>query len=293
MAVYLPPSIVHPDRYGGYRAVPPRILTLHTSQGSEGVASAQALSSYMGRPGDRDDKVGGLYGSSYHYVFDLQRCVRPAVPENRVAYANVGANDFATSGVFPGRAEQSYAQWTDAISADYLTTAASWIVDESLKWGIDYTRHLTDAELRAGRNGYVDHHAITRVYAGSHVDVGPNFPWDLLAAQVELFAIAEGLHTKPHPPPPPPVSEDDMPIIAKWKDVPTRWIVIDGTCWRYLTPGLTEPDTLVALKLARYVDESYPGAIRGTGGRIVAVLDRDAGFGIGDALRNIPQVGAP
>lgn len=179
MTAYGPRVNVHPDRYGAVKNVENRLIVLHTSEGGETTGSAEALGRFMEQPGDRIG-INGPYGASYQAVFDTDR-VLPATRDNIVAFAAAGANHDGVHGCFPGKAAQTRAQWLDANSHAMMRQCRDWMRDKSLEHKIPLVR-LTDDEIHAGRRGYCDHWAVSRVYKQStHTDLGSGFPWDVLA----------------------------------------------------------------------------------------------------------------
>lgn len=177
---------VHEDRTGARKSTPNRLIVLHTSEGGETGAAAANLAGFLTRPGDRTTSAGGRFGASYHVVLDVESAI-PAVPYDVVAYAAAGANHDGIHLCFPGRAGQSREQWLDPISRGMIRTAAAVIVDVSELEGIP-ARFLTVAAIKAGAAGVCDHEDISNAFGRStHWDVGPSFPWDVLAADIADF----------------------------------------------------------------------------------------------------------
>lgn len=223
MAVYAQRITVHPDRYGADRsAQSPMVkwLILHTSEqsGVEDELDAENLASYLTTPGDRPSSSGGRYGASYHAITDTDRII-PCTEDHRVAYAAGGANKYGLHLCLPVRirprsssdtaANTSRERWLDDGSRPYIRQAAEWIVDKAALYGIPL-RRITPEQMAAGSWGYCDHWTATSAFGKStHTDVGPDFPWDVLAHR-----IAE-LVNRPQPPTPvPPTMEvDDMEVI--------------------------------------------------------------------------------
>lgn len=85
-------------------------------------------------------------------------------------------------------------------------------------WADSYNipvRRLTDAEVRAGKKGFIDHHTCSRVFGRTnHWDVGPNFPWDVFLAKVKKYQKGNKPAPKPTPkpttPPAPATNTDKM-----------------------------------------------------------------------------------
>lgn len=177
------------------RPMPPLWLVLHTSEGGEGLDSAEALCRFIASP------ASGGNVASYHYVFDTD-CVRPIVRDDFRAHGASGGNERGLHACFPGTTRQTRDDWLDTVSSAYIDRAAEWIADKSLEHGIPVGR-LTPADLVAGQAGVCDHFDVTRAFGFTdHTDVGPGFPWDVLFARVaDLIA-----------PSPPPI---EFPTILK------------------------------------------------------------------------------
>lgn len=203
ICTYLPRVVVHPDRYGSARPMPPRWIVLHTSeQTSELPATAESLARYMTTPGDRPTSSGGRYGSSYHHVVDTGLRVRPCVVDGFVSFSAPGSNTEGLHVCLPALAGQTRDDWLDEYSRDLIRTTAGLCVDLSELFGIPPLR-LTTAELRAGTRGITDHNGIRLAFGRTtHWDVGPAFPWDVLAADIREFS-------RPTQPNPEPETEDD------------------------------------------------------------------------------------
>lgn len=201
---YSPRVAVHADRYGSARPLPPAWVVIHTSEGGEGGRSADNLAGYLTAPGDRATSTGGRYGSSYHAIADVAMRIIPAVHDGFVSYSAPGANTEGLHVCIPGRAGQTREQWLDDVSRSMIRTVAGYLVDMHSLYGIPPLR-LTVAELRAGTRGYTDHAGIRDAFGRTtHYDVGPNFPWDVLAADVRE------LSRPVQPNPQPPKDNDDM-----------------------------------------------------------------------------------
>jgi hypothetical protein len=225
MVVYAPRVTVHPDRYGADRSrqVPMvKWLILHTSEqsGAEDPDDAEGLAAFMTQPGDRPSSSGGFYGASYHAVTDTDRII-PCTPDYLVAYAAGGANQYGLHLCLPVRirarstsdpdANVSRAEWLDVGSRPYIRQAAEWIVDKARLYRIPL-RRITDAEMAAGSWGFCDHWTASRAFRKSdHTDVGPDFPWDVLAADIASIVN-----------PPPPIQEDDMKLMTPRRVTDTR-----------------------------------------------------------------------
>lgn len=200
--VFAPRAFVHDDRYGSVRDTSLlRLVVLHTTEGGEGLDSAEQLAQFVGRPKTVDPTTGKTINqASYHYVLDTNQVI-PLVPENVVAYSAPGANNDGIHVVFPGRVAQTREQWLDPVSSAYIDRAAELILNIADRRNLPLTR-LTDVRIKAGDKGYCDHWAVCRVYNRcDHTDVGTNFPWDVLAERIRALLT-----------PPTPPQEDDMAI---------------------------------------------------------------------------------
>lgn len=195
---YAPSVGLHPDREGGPIVWPPRLAVLHTSEGGELPTSARQLCHAMTLPGDRQTSTGGVYGSSYHVVFDFH-VVRSVKTLASARFAAAGANSVSVHGVFPGRAGQTRDEWLADPAGMMITQAALWLLDLEQRCLVP-ARRLDEEQVAAGASGYCDHAAISHVYKRStHWDVGPGFPWDVLAARIQWIAVAAGYWPPPDP----------------------------------------------------------------------------------------------
>jgi hypothetical protein len=229
MISYAPRITVHPDRYGADRSrqVPMvKWLILHTSEqsGAEDLNDAEDLARYMETPGDRPSSSGGFYGASYHGVTDTDRII-PCTADHLVAYAAGGANQYGLHLCIPVRirarsttdqdANVSRMEWLDAGSRPYIRQAAEWIVDKARLYRLPL-RRITAEQMAAGSWGYCDHWTASRAFRKSdHTDVGPDFPWDVLAADIASIV------NLPEPPQPPDHTGD--PDMAKMNVINVRW----------------------------------------------------------------------
>lgn len=209
---YKPRVAVHPDRIGVKKTKGPnRLFVLHTSEGSEGIDSAEQLCYFLTLKGDKPSpsRPGQFYGASYQYVIDTDG-IYPAVPEDMVSYSAPPANNDGIHICFPGRVNQGRAGWLDQVSFAGIQQAALLIVDRSGPTGIPLIRR-TPAQVVAGDWGICDHWTITLAYHQTdHTDVGTTFPWDVLFT--EIARLTETLVITPE-------EEEDMasPIAALYE----------------------------------------------------------------------------
>jgi hypothetical protein len=188
---------VHPTRYGAKKTQGPNLwLVLHTSEGGEFASSAESLGSFMTTPATATNVA------SYHVIFDTDQVI-PCVPYDTVAYAGAGANAQGIHGCFPGKAGQSRDEWLDVNSRAMIKQCARWLCDVGPQFGIPLNR-ITPSGMANYLKGVADHYTVTLAFRKTnHTDVGPNFPWDVLAADVLELTL----------PPPPPLPPPKPPTV--------------------------------------------------------------------------------
>lgn len=176
-------------------------IVWHTTESPEGYGGALANAQYSQR---RPDEV------SFHAVFDAG-AEYDCVAETDTAYAARNPGNLRGYHMeMCGAASQTAAQWRDRVSLATIDNAAKRAADVSKRRAIP-PRWLSDADLWARRPGHTTHAQLTRVFAGTHTDPGPNFPFDFAMARVQHWL--NPTPPKPTPPPPPPLpitGEEDM-----------------------------------------------------------------------------------
>lgn len=210
---YGPRVAVHPDRYGAVKTSGPNLwAVLHTSEGGESDTAAENLAVFLSKPGDRPNGRGGMYGSSYHAIFDTDR-ILPAVPYDVVSYSAGGANAQGIHACFPGKANQTREQWLDPVSRAMIRQCAAWLVDISAEFDIPVHYKMTSGQMRNGESGLGDHYTVTAAFGKTtHTDVGPNFPWDILFSDIAVIV-------SPLPPPELPVGDPIMFVAAPGPEI--------------------------------------------------------------------------
>jgi hypothetical protein len=137
------------------------LLVVHCTQG----ATAAGAARWFTNPACR---------GSAHVVVDGIECFRTLAP-SMIPWGAPGVNGRGWHLEIAGFAEWSRAEWL--YHAGTLDRAAYKLAWHGRAFRIPIVR-LTDAELRGGRRrGVVDHAQASRVYGGTHTDVGRNFPW--------------------------------------------------------------------------------------------------------------------
>ena len=153
------------------------LFLLHTTEGGGG----EDLIAFMERAGDR----------SYHYIVDDDvhgNTVYDLVDTDLASWSVKGANHRSINLAFG----HSTAAWT---REDWMANArnairiAAWLaVQDCRKYGIPVVVNSPPYRETAGIS---DHNFTTQMLpqtGNTHTDVGPNFPWDLFAADVASFA---------------------------------------------------------------------------------------------------------
>ena len=172
-----------------------RVVVLHSMEAPEKGNTAEAVANYFKR-GER--KV------SAHYSIDADSIIQ-CVWDTDVAWAAPGANHDGIQIEQAGYARQSRREWLDPYSQGTIDNAARVAAQICIKYDLPVER-LTDAELRAGKKGIVDHAQVSRVYKrSSHTDCGPEYPWDHFLARARYWYAyyrgrVESPNTSPYEP---------------------------------------------------------------------------------------------
>lgn len=224
-----------PASYGIGRDRAPQFVTLHYTAGSEGPTSAE--------DGARYDK-NRTDGTSTHYFVDSDSIVQEVAQTDRAYAAFFHGNEIGIHIELCGTA-QTRAQWLDSASLATLKNAAALVADICLarRWPM---RRLTVEETRAAYyapegqrpTGINDHAAITLAFpedGGTHMDVGPEFPWDVF---MQLVTANE--------------SEDDEMKVVRESSDGSVWLVggldsVTGKPMRRWIPNQEIWDEMVAI----------------------------------------------
>lgn len=167
-----------------------RLVVLHSMEAPEKGTTAEAIARYFQRG---EKKV------SSHYCVDNDSIVQ-CVWDTDIAYTAPGANHDGIHIEQAGYARQTRAQWLDPYSQDVVNNAARVTAQICLKYNLP-VRRLTNAELRAGKKGIVDHNQVSKVYGrSSHWDCGPEYPWDIFLERVRYwYGVYKAGVNKPNP----------------------------------------------------------------------------------------------
>jgi N-acetylmuramoyl-L-alanine amidase len=214
IAVLKPRVQPHPDRYGGLRewSGPPQGVCWHTTEGGEGLSSAEGLAGMMAR--SKVDTGGNF--AAYHYVVDADSII-PLCLEEQEPYAQGGANDALISVCVTGKAGQTPEQWADEMSHPALLNMALLTARIVLAYNIPVVR-LRGPDLVIGSRGICGHVDVRDAYGKTtHTDPGPFFPWPMM-----LDLVAE-IAYPPQPPPYVPTEDDRMAPLYFKSNAGTVW----------------------------------------------------------------------
>ena len=183
----------HPDRTDGPLVGVPRVIVVHTTEGGEGLASAEGLANFCAGPkspilNNKGERVGTNV-AAYHWVCDADSVV-PLAPENVIANHAAGANRFSIGVCLTGKAGQTADEWADEMSSPAVELAARLTGERAQVLGIPL-RRLSSDELKAGASGICGHINVNEAFHKTdHTDPGPHFPWD------RFLALAHDQNTK-------------------------------------------------------------------------------------------------
>lgn len=153
-------------------------LALHTA---EGARTVESLFGFFDR---------GQHASS-HAGADGYRLSEPWVPDERAAWTLLNGNPRSLNLEMCGFAHWTREQWLSEGWVDgvwnprqMIRHAAAWLREKCDRHNIP-RRLLTAEEVGRGMSGIIDHARYTYGTGdGNHTDVGKNFPWDVLFADL-------------------------------------------------------------------------------------------------------------
>ncbi|MDD7813710.1 N-acetylmuramoyl-L-alanine amidase [Mycobacterium sp. CSUR Q5927] len=156
----------------------PTTFLLHTQEGD---GNADSLARYLNNAANQ---------VSYHYTVsqaaDGGVTVCDVVDTDYASWSVGNANPISINLCFAGsRASWTRDQWLKQAKA--IDVAAYLAVQDCKKYGISTL--IVPPPYTSGTPGISDHKWVTDVFGwGSHTDVGPNFPWDVLTASVNRYS---------------------------------------------------------------------------------------------------------
>jgi hypothetical protein len=166
---------------------PPLWIVVHTTEGSEGLKSAEDGAAYDQRRTD---------GTSTHFFCDQDNTVQCVRTTDRANAAKATGNHFGIHFELCGKSAQTPAQWDDPASAGTIRQAAKIAARVAKKWDIP-VRHLTVAEVRGKTaKGFCAHNDISAAFGESdHTDPGSNYPWSRFLDMVRAETQGEDMPT--------------------------------------------------------------------------------------------------
>lgn len=226
--VGLPPRSYSPGRPNG----PLIWIVWHTTQGSEGLRSAEDGNAYDARRTD---------GTSTHVFVDANSVVQEVNSSDRAHAALSVANNRGYQIELCAKAEQTVAQWADAYSAPMLELAAQHAARVCIKHKIP-PRWLNEADVKARRPGMLTHKNVTDWLAGTHVDPGPNFPAAWMASRVAYWVK---VFTPPPvivapPPVEPPAKAWRTAVLVQKTGEAEVWCIVPGVGRYHVTKDTIE-----------------------------------------------------
>lgn len=184
-------EFVTPKSFTIGRVVQPRVIVIHTTEGSEGRTSAEAGAAYDARRTD---------GTSAHFFVDQDTTIQCVHTYNTAHTARKQGNRIGIHIEVCGKAGQTSAQWEDEASKGTMEQLRKLCVALRAKYSWAQLRRLVPNEVRGGASGFCGHVDITYAFPedrGTHTDPGPNFPWQKLFTRIaELEKPALKLHPK-------------------------------------------------------------------------------------------------
>lgn len=181
-----------PNSYTKGRTRPVQVVCWHYTAGVEGNTAAEAGAHY---DKERTD------GTSTHYFTDAEGLPLWEVPlGSRAHTARHHGNEIGVHIETCGT-RQNRSQWLDPVSTRTLRTTAKLTAQLCIELGLP-VRRLSVEECRAAYyapegqrpKGIVDHATITLAFPedhGDHMDLGPEFPWDVVLQWTQEYYNAE------------------------------------------------------------------------------------------------------
>lgn len=164
---------------GAYRRV--RLVVIHDMEYPESMTAAEQVAKYFQNPlNSRKEPVK----ASAHICVDADSIVQ-CVKDRNVAYAAPGANNDGIQVELAGYARQTRADWLDVYSTALLKRASQAVAQYLRKFYLP-TELLTASQVQSGLKGITGHVMVSQAYGqSSHIDPGPNFPWDVFMGMVD------------------------------------------------------------------------------------------------------------
>jgi hypothetical protein len=153
-----------------------RLLVLHATDGSEVLASAENLQSWLSRPDHPR--------ASWHFVSDIDS-ITQSVDSDDVAWHAGPVNGYSIGIEQAGKAAQTEEQWADAYSRGMLDQTAKLLAVLAGIHGIPLV--FVDRNLKTA-TGVTTHVAVNKWFGiKGHWDPGPNYPIDLVLSLARKY----------------------------------------------------------------------------------------------------------
>lgn len=159
------------------RILDAKIITCHTTEGSEGPRSALWSAQWCAR---KETKA------TAHFFVDNKN-VYQSVECDRQAWHCMGGNPYSVGIEFAGKAAQKPEQWADAFTLDMLNVAAELMQWMAREGGIPLIQLNVEAlQLFKARKTLLPHGVcghrdwVDAGFGGDHRDPGGNFPYNAL-----------------------------------------------------------------------------------------------------------------
>lgn len=155
-----------------------KYIVLHTA---EGARNAKSLGYYF----------QGNVGASSHDGVDGSECIG-YVNYDDTAWTVLNANSISVNLEICGFSRWTRAQWlsTDTIDGvvnprNMIRNAARWVKEMSVLTGIPIIKR-SPSDIDTGKSGLIYHNdwSVSQIGQGDHSDPGPNFPLDVLLADI-------------------------------------------------------------------------------------------------------------
>lgn len=172
-------TFIQARNYHAGRIKPIELIVIHDMESAEKDGTARRIATWFA--GDTAPEA------SAHYCVDAKEVIQ-CVADADTAWHAPGGNANGIGIEHAGMAKQGRTNWLDSFSQQMLVRSAKLTAQLALKHGIPI-RHLTNAELKAGKKGFVSHAQVSEVFKKSdHTDPGAGFPWDVYMEMVRAAA---------------------------------------------------------------------------------------------------------
>jgi N-acetyl-anhydromuramyl-L-alanine amidase AmpD len=174
----------HNPRIWNGKFVKPSLIVIHTAECSQTPQEPENLATW--------DAGASRPQASWHFAVGNQS-ITCSVPIELLAWHAFSVNPYSIGIEHAGHAAQTVEDWANDYSIAELALSVNLctVLCESLQIPV---RIVSADELKANHHagiqswGICGHDTVTKALAGSHVDPGPNFPWDNYISQIATSA---------------------------------------------------------------------------------------------------------